>query len=89
MKKSRFTAEQIVGILNDAAKKDTKVVEICRRHGITEQTFYRWRRAYGGLQVSEAKRLRALEDENRRLKKLVADLALDNAMLKDVAGRKW
>ena len=89
MKKSRFTAEQIVGILNDAAKKDTKITEICRRHGITEQTFYRWRRAYGGLQVSEAKRLRALEDENRRLKKLVADLALDNAMLKDVAGRKW
>lgn len=89
MKKSRFTAEQIVGILNDAAKKDAKVVEVCRRHGITEQTFYRWRRAYGGLQVSEAKRLRALEDENRRLKKLVADLSLDNAMLKDVAGRKW
>lgn len=89
MKKSRFTAEQIVGILNDAAKKDTKVVEVCRRHGITEQTFYRWRRAYGGLQVSEAKRLRGLEDENRRLKKLVADLALDNAMLKDVAGRTW
>lgn len=51
MKKSRFTAEQIVGVLNGAAKKDTKVVEICRRHGITEQTFYRWRRAYGGLQV--------------------------------------
>lgn len=89
MKKSRFTAEQIVGILNDAAKKDAKVIEICRRHGITEQTFYRWRRAYGGLRVSEAKRLRALEDENRRLKRLVADLSLDNAMLKDVAGRKW
>jgi putative transposase len=89
MKKSRFTAEQIVAILNEAAKKELKVAEICRKHGITEQTYYRWRRAYGGLQVSEAKRLRALEDENRRLKKLVADLALDNAMLKDVAGRKW
>ena len=89
MKKSRFTAEQIVAILNDAARKDTKLAEICRKHGITEQTFYRWRRAYGGLQVDEAKRLRHLEDENRRLKKLVADLSLDNAMLKDVAGRKW
>jgi putative transposase len=89
MKESRFTAEQIVAILNEAAAKDTKVAEICRKHGITEQTYYRWRRAYGGLQVSEAKRLRALEDENRRLKKLVADQALDIAMLKDVAGRKW
>ena len=89
MKKSRFTAEQIVAILNEAAAKDTKVTEICRKHGITEQTYYRWRRAYGGLQVSEAKRLRVLEDENRRLKKLVADQALDLAMLKDVAGRKW
>ena len=89
MKKSRFSAEQIVAILNEASKKELKVAEICRKHGITEQTYYRWRRAYGGLQVSEAKRLRGLEDENRRLKKLVADLALDNAMLKDVAGRKW
>lgn len=89
MKKSRFTAEQIVGILNEAAKKETKLVDICRRHGITEQTYYRWRRAYGGMPVNEAKRLRALEDENRRLKKLVADLSLDIAMLKDVAGRKW
>jgi putative transposase len=89
MKKSRFTAEQIVGILNEAAKKDLKLVELCRKHGITEQTYYRWRRGYGGLQVNEAKRLRALEDENRRLKKLVADQALDLAMLKDVAGRKW
>lgn len=89
MKKSRFTAEQIVSILNEAAKKDTKLAELCRKHGITEQTYYRWRRAYGGMPVSEAKRLRALEDENRRLKKLVADQALDIAMLKDVAGRKW
>lgn len=89
MKKSRFTAEQIVGVLHEAASKDAKISEICRRHGITETTFYRWRRLYGGLQVSETKRLKHLEDENRRLKKLVADLSLDNAMLKDVAGRKW
>ena len=89
MKKSRFTAEQIVAILNEAAANETKVAEICRKHGITERTYYRWRRAYGGLQVSEAKRLRGLEDENRRLKQLVADQAVDIAMLKDVAGRKW
>lgn len=89
MKTSRFSAEQIVGILNEATKREMTVAEICRKHGITEQTYYRWRRAYGGLQVDEAKRLRALEDENRRLKKLVAEQALDLAMLKDVAGRKW
>jgi putative transposase len=65
------------------------VRELFRRHGITETTFDRWRRQYGGLQVGETKRLKALEEENRRLKRLVADLSLDNAMLKDVAGRKW
>lgn len=89
MKKSRFTAEQIVGILNEAAKRETKLEDICRKHGITEQTYYRWRKVYGGLQVPEARRLRILEDENRRLKRLVADQALDIVMLKDVAGRKW
>lgn len=88
MKKSRFTEEQRIGILQQATA-GTQVRELCRKYGITEQTFYRWRGKYDGLQVSDAKRLRALEDENRRLKKLVADLALDNAMLKDVAGRKW
>jgi putative transposase len=89
VKKSRFTAEQIVAILNEAEQKELKVADVCRKHGITDQTYYRWKRAYGGMQVNEAKRLRALEDENRRLKKLVADQALDLAMLKDVAGRKW
>lgn len=88
MKRKRFTEAQIVGVLHEAAP-GTSVRELCRRHGITETTFYRWRAKYGGLQVSEAKRLRAIEDENRRLKKLVADLVLDNAMLKDVVGRKW
>lgn len=63
--------------------------EVCRRHGIAEKTYYRWKHHYGGMQVAEARKLKALEDENRRLKKLVADLALDNAMLKDVVGRKW
>jgi putative transposase len=88
MKASRFTAEQIVAILQEAIT-GTQVRELRRRHGITETTFYRWRRQYGGLQVGETKRLKALEEENRRLKQLVADLSLDHAMLKDVAGRKW
>jgi putative transposase len=88
MQASRFTAEQVVAILQEAAA-GAQVRELCRRHGVTETTFYRWRRQYGGLQVSETKRLKALEEENRRLKKLVADLSLDNAMLKDVAGRTW
>ena len=88
MKKSRFTEEQKIAILQQAAA-GAQIRELCRKHGITEQTFYRWRGKYDGLQVSDAKRLRALEDENRRLKKLVADLSLDNAMLKDVAGRRW
>jgi putative transposase len=86
--RKRFTEEQIVAVLNEHEAGGT-IRELCRRHGITETTFHRWRAKYGGLQVSDARRLKALEDENRRLKKLVADQALDLAMLKDVAGRKW
>lgn len=88
MRKSRFTEEQKIAVVQQAAAGG-KITELCRKHGITETTFYRWRAKYDGLQVSDAKRFRALEEENRRLKKLVADLALDNAMLKDVVGRKW
>lgn len=88
MKRTRFTDEQIVGILHEGAGAGT-VREVCRRHGITETTFYRWRAKYGGMQKAEIRRLKQLEDENRRLKKLVADLSLDVAMLKDVAGRSW
>jgi putative transposase len=85
MKATRFTAKQIVATLHEAAA-GSQVRELCRRHGIMETTFYRWRRQYGGLQVNETKRLKTFEDENRRMKKLVADLSLDNAMLKDAAG---
>jgi putative transposase len=88
MKKTRYTEEQIVGILHQA-QGGVAIRELCRKQGITETTFYRWRAKYGGLQVSEARRLKTLEEENRRLKRLVADLSLDNAMLKDVVGRKW
>jgi len=88
MRKSRFTDEQKITIVQQAAA-GMQVRELCRKHGITEQTFYRWRGKLDGLQVADAKRLRALEDENHRLKRLVADLSLDNAMLKDVVGRKW
>lgn len=85
MRKRRFTDEQKIAILQQAAA-GTQVRELCRKHGITEQTFYRWRGKLDGLQVADAKRLKTLEDENRRLKTLVVDLSLDNALLKDVVG---
>ena len=88
MKRSRFSEEQIIGILREQ-ETGQKTADVCRRHGISEATFYNWKSKYGGLDVSEAKRLKSLEDENTRLKKLLAEAMLDNAMLKDVASKKW
>lgn len=86
MKGSRFSEEQIIGILREQ-EAGAKTQEVCRRHGISDATFYKWKAKYGGLDVSEARRLKSLEDENRRLKKLLAEAMLDNAALKDLLGK--
>ena len=80
MKRGQFTEEQIIGILKEV-EAGAKVTEICRKYGVSSATYQRWRSAYGGLEVSQMRRLRQLEDENRRLKRIVADLTLDNVML--------
>ena len=81
MKKSRFTEEQIVGIIQEYAA-GAKVTDLCRRHGMSDAAFYKWKAKYGGMQVSEVKRLKDLESENGKLKKLLAETMLDNAGLK-------
>jgi putative transposase len=88
MKRSRFTEEQIIGMLREQ-EAGSATADLCRRHGISGATFYKWKAKYGGLDVSEARRLKALEEENRRLKKLLAEAMLDNAMLKELNGKKW
>ncbi len=88
MKRSRFTTEQIIGILKEQ-DAGAKAGELARKHGVSEHTIYRWKAKYGGMDVSDAQRLKQLEDENRRLKHMVADQALDIQALKAVLGKKW
>ena len=88
MKRKRFTEEQIIKALKEV-DGGAEARDVCRRLGVTEQSFYRWRRKFGGMDVSDARRLRELETENGRLKRIVADLLLDNQILKDVNSKKW
>jgi putative transposase len=86
MRKSRFTEEQIIAILAEQ-ERGMATAEVCRRHGVSEGTFYKWKAKYGGMQVSDAKKLKTLETENARLKRLLADMMLDNVVLKDLLGK--
>jgi len=88
MRGQRFSEEQIIGVLKEA-EAGMAVADLTRKHGIAEGTFYRWKAKYGGMEVSDAKRLKALEEGNRRLKRLVADQALDIQILKEISSRKW
>ena len=88
MKRSRFMEEQIIAVLREQ-EAGVSTAEVCRKHGVSTATFYKWKSKFGGLEVSDAKRLRALEDENGRLKRMLADAMLDNAALKDLLGKKW
>ena len=88
MKRSRFTEEQIIGILKEY-EAGVPVADLCRKHGVSNASVYKWKAKYGGMDVSKAKRLRALEDKNAKLKKLLADSMLDNAALKDLLRKKW
>ena len=88
MKRSRFSEEQIIAVLKEQ-EAGMPTAEVCRRHGISSATFYKWKAKFGGLEGSDARRLRTLEQENSRLKKLLAEAMLDNVVLKDLASKKW
>lgn len=88
MKRKRFSEEQIIAILKEH-ETGVPVAELCRKHGVSDASIYKWKAKFGGMEVSEAKRLKALEGENARLKRLLADAMLDNTALKDLLGKKW
>lgn len=88
MKRSRFSEEQIIGILKEH-QAGLSAAELCRKHGISDATFYKWRSKYGGREVSDARKLKGLEDENRKLKKLLAEQMLDNSVLKEMLGKNF
>ena len=88
MKRSRFSEEEIIGILKEH-EAGVSVADLCRKHGVSDASIYKWKAKFGGMEISEAKRLKTLEDENTRLKRLLADAMLDNAALKDLLGKKW
>jgi putative transposase len=88
MKRSRFSEEQIIGILKEN-EAGVSVADLCRKHGVSDASIYKWKAKFGGMDVSDAKRLRALEDENSKLKRMLADAMLDNVALKDLLGKKW